>query len=320
MERFLERMLSLDNPTNKQFLTPLAVYKFYRLYENVSTLTDDERRTRPHVSRTDGEGFHVLNRFFVSLLEQHAIWFSPASAFNDPWDAGNAISKLSGDVALESAVLELLVGADESQSILSLPPDARRERIETALREALGILRFACFTTQLRSNPMWAHYADDHRGVCLQFAFTKRPPRPIPGVSYLIDREFHSCFPIRYSGDFARVPDAKDIFSTVQLLYTKHPDWAYEHEVRFIRFGDRDYPDQGGTIPFRKETLTKVILGCKVPQAVVNLVGWLLERLGYSQTKLVGAKFQHDTQSLSYYELRRTRESEVPRDSAGSST
>jgi hypothetical protein len=72
----------------------------------------------------------------------------------------------------------------------------------------------------------------------------------------------------------------------------------------------RTDPDEGGTIPFQRKSLSKVILGCKVPQAVVNLVGWLLEHLGYPQTKLVGAKFQHDTQSLSYYVLQRTQEAQ----------
>jgi hypothetical protein len=156
---------------------------------------------------------------------------------------------------------------------------------------------------------MWAHYADNHRGVCLQFQFASMAK----GSEVLaLDSNFTGHYSIRYSGDFAQVAEINDIGAVIQLLHTKHPDWSYEQEVRFIKFGDINYPGVGGTVCFQKRSLSAVVLGCKVPKRLHAAVAVLLDEFGYERTELVTGEFDHRTQRLAYKRLRAARQTSLP--------
>jgi len=310
----LQYMLSFENEFNKQYGSSLPLYKFHRLYEDRASMSDEERQSRVFVENDKRTGFHVLNPFFISLLRDHSIWFAPSTQFNDPWDAGGAVSILRTNAAIEESILKMLFGETEFATVSLLPDQERYERIEDNLRDVFSILRFACFTRRRDSNPMWAHYADNHKGVCLEFLFMRPPPEGSEaarsGVSFLVDPEFAGHYPVRYSNDFAQVAAVNNIRSAIQILHTKHPDWSYEQEIRFIKLGDPSFPGAGGTVSFYKTSLTKVILGCKVPPALWRAVEFLLDKFNYTSTKLVRTEFDHRNQNLQYLEKTRKHERE----------
>ena len=308
----LQHLLSFDNEFNKRYGASFPLYKFHRLYEDRTSLSDEERQSQLFIENEKKTGFHVLNPFFISLLREHSIWFAPSTQFNDPWDAGGAVSILRINAAVEESILKMLFGEMEFATVSQLPDQERYERIEDNLRDVFSILRFACFTKRHDSNPMWAHYADNHRGVCLEFRFMRRPPEESDaarsGVAYLMDPEFVGHYAVRYSNDFAQVAAINDIGSAIQILHTKHPDWSYEQEVRFIKRGDPNFPGAGGTVSFYKTSLTKVILGCKVPRALWGAIEFLLDEFNYTSTELVRAEFDHRTQNLKYLAKSRKHE------------
>ena len=303
----LQHLLSFENAFNKRYGATFPLYKFHRLYEDRTSLSDEERQSRLFVENEKKTGFHVLNPFFVSLLREHSIWFAASTQFNDPWDAGGAVSILRTNATIEESILKLLFGEEQFAKIAPLPDQERYKHVEDQVREVFSILRFACFTKRIDSNPMWAHYADSHRGVCLEFRFM----RPLPegtGAAYRMDPNFVGHYPVRYSDDFTRVADINNIGSAVEILHTKHPDWAYEQEVRFIKLGDPDFPGEGGRVSFHKTSLTNVFLGCKVPRPLWRAVEVILDEFGYSHTGLVRGEFDYRTQSLKY----RTRDRKKP--------
>jgi len=300
----LRHLLSFDNKFNRRYGASFPLYKFHRLYEDRTSLSDEERQSRVFVENHEKTAFHVLNPFFISLLRDHSIWFAPSTQFNDPWDAGGVVSILRTNAAIEEPILKMLFGETEFAAVSLLPDHVRSERIENNLRGIFSILRFACFTKRHDSNPMWAHYADNHRGVCLEFRFMRPPPEGSDaaraGIAFLTDPEFVGHYPVNYSNDFAQVTDIKDIGSAIRILHTKNPDWSYEQEVRFIKLGDPDFPGAGGTISFYKTSLTKVILGCRVPPPLWGAVEILLDEFNYASTQLVRAEFDHSSQNLKY--------------------
>lgn len=297
----LEKLLSFDNQFNKRQATFDPLFKFQPLYkEKDRKLLTDEERNRPALFLSDREDVaYVLNPFFLSLLESHSIWFAPASQFNDPWDAGGAVSILKSNTEIESSVLRLFFPAEELESLSALTDHEKYARLEADLRDTFGLLRFSCFSQRYDSNPMWAHYADNHRGVCLGFVFMRR----IDAITSAVDSPFNGYYAVRYDTHFAQVKDINTIGSAIEVLFTKHPDWAYEREVRFIKLGDAKFPGKGGTIEFNKASLRTVILGCKVPPAMGRFMRRLLDSFGYEHAELWRANFDFTTQSLTYQQF-----------------
>ncbi|MCK4375269.1 MAG: DUF2971 domain-containing protein, partial [Candidatus Brocadiae bacterium] len=124
--------------------------------------------------------------------------------------------------------------------------------------------RLAQFTEQLRNQVgmvclseisndllMWSHYADGHRGVCVEF--TAREPRHVDFIG--------SAQPVTYKDE---IPQVKLYTDDTQILVraavlTKASHWAYEKEWRDIDMvlgpGVKNLP--GGVI-------SGVIFGCRM--------------------------------------------------------
>lgn len=104
---------------------------------------------------------------------------------------------------------------------------------------------------------MWAHYADNHKGVVLQFR-----------KSYMVDNEeSYKGFDVEYYGKpipleryvkAMEETEAGDETAFARLIFcTKSDEWKSEEEVRFFsREKFRTYPE---------EMLTGIILGSECP-------------------------------------------------------
>lgn len=131
--------------------------------------------------------------------------------------------------------------------------------------------RLACFTTKPCNLPMWANYAENHKGVCLEYN-----TRLIHNI-YTTNR----LFPVYYTD---HLPDVLQFFLeaknrvAVALDYIaihKSKDWEYEDEWRLIYnagswyMGPNDVPedfwDKGKVIQFIRPS--RVLLGAKMYSA-----------------------------------------------------
>jgi hypothetical protein len=112
---------------------------------------------------------------------------------------------------------------------------------------------------------MWSHYADNHRGLCLEFS--NREPQTSP---------FPTSWPITYQRDRPIVDTtvtADDIETDLIVrpgLFTKSLDWAYEKEWRALETtgaGPRVLPSG---------LISAVILGAKMkPEDREQLLSWV---------------------------------------------
>jgi hypothetical protein len=80
-----------------------------------------------------------------------------------------------------------------------------------------------CFSETWKSNLMWAHYADKHRGLCLGFDIPEGPA--LTKIKYVKSR---IAIPENFKETLHLI--AKDLFSTI--LEVKSSQWAYEKEHR----------------------------------------------------------------------------------------
>ena len=110
---------------------------------------------------------------------------------------------------------------------------------------------------------MWAHYANNHRGLCVEYDLMN------------MNRELgFSAIPVIYSKDrtyFNSIENLKseeyilEIF--IKSLTSKSPEWKYEKEWRIVRddasCGDRWDCDNNGAL-LDVITPSSIILGCEV--------------------------------------------------------
>jgi hypothetical protein len=138
---------------------------------------------------------------------------------------GGALLILRTNTAIEEPILKMLFGEAVFASVSQLSDQKEYEHLEDNLKEVFGMLRFACFSKRCDSNPMWAHYGDNHSGVWLKFEFLRPPPQGSDAARLgvvLMDPNFAGHYPVRYSSDFASVEAINNIGSAIRILHTKH--------------------------------------------------------------------------------------------------
>lgn len=84
----------------------------------------------------------------------------------------------------------------------------------------------ASFSSEYNNILLWAHYANNHRGFCLEY--TVNNPKLVFEVSYRSEREKDYLF----SPYTANTPQELEYFGN--QLSTKSVDWKYENESRII--------------------------------------------------------------------------------------
>jgi len=132
------------------------------------------------------------------------------------------------------------------------------EEIKKTLNEQVNHFRICCFSKSPRNPMMWAHYANNHKGVVLQFKISdmlnhesgtyrgfnvEYYPRPIPLRRYVEAMEY------TLEGD---------PLAFVRLIYcSKSEEWVGEKEVRFF--------SRSTFVPFQKKTLSGILFGSECP-------------------------------------------------------
>jgi hypothetical protein len=136
------------------------------------------------------------------------------------------------------------------------------QRSLATMRENAGV---CCFAGSAKNDLMWSHYAEGHRGVCLQFERV----RDIATFSQALRVHYEPGLPtLNYidHDEFAR--------GLGRMLFSKSPDWRYERENRIFLDGQANR-----YLPFEASALRKLIFGCKaIPVFIASVLTMLTER------------------------------------------
>lgn len=188
--------------------------------------------------RMPAEGQEPHEENLKRLLIHDEIHFSSPLNFNDPFDS-TCLFRMKGstpedwerylrmngeegtDDEIRSQARELARGAATGWG-------AARDRLHGVMLAGLEEVRVICLSERWDSMLMWAHYADGHRGLCLQF-----------DRATLSDRWW--CAKVRYRRDYPSLREFLDTSpggpATAEfLLLNKATQWRYEREWRAIAF------------------------------------------------------------------------------------
>lgn len=204
-------------------------------------------------------GEYGRSGFEDAILRSQMYW-QTHTAFNDPFDCSPVLefglSRLGWRSYHQGVISRNLSRVDEKRRRAKQRFDRSSiQRLEASLKHAfwsaIGNTAFCCLSTDSQSVLMWSHYADYHRGICLEFR------ESVKDLTFV-------ALPVNYTKERPIVRPTEemntDIFTSCVL--SKSLDWEYEREFRMI-----DHGSGPGYRSFHPERLKSIILGCRVSEA-----------------------------------------------------
>ena len=216
--------------------------------------------------------FQPINNYTLMGLINQTLFYGKPSSLNDP---------LEFQMGDEVCSNEFLTGlAEKGKITLSNNPNHDREKLRTYIKKSIDEFGVLSLTARDDSQVMWAHYAANHKGICLGFDF------PDDLVGEEVDEVIYNTgLPILE--DKSSVVWSKETVGKVML--TKNIDWQYEKEYRIIeKTGNESYS-------YSKNTkLQSVAFGLRSSKEDIELVKHVLagKRVKFRQAQLDMSEFK----------------------------
>jgi hypothetical protein len=165
----------------------------------------------------------------VMAIYNNRLYFSDPKHFNDPYDFFKTEEvrilldavKLRRDVSSDFKE-KRLTESPELSSIVKMPSEDFKktglEDVAKSIESSYSDLKVLCFSEDCDNLLLWAHYADSHKGMCVEFNTEK----------VLEARHLSFCRVIyRENPEIACDP-------LISLFLTKSTHWEYEKEWRLL--------------------------------------------------------------------------------------
>lgn len=212
--------------------------------------------------RRIGEADDVVLDRELAAIEQGYIWASSFQGMNDPMEGVFSTGK-------------------------NIDPGKRRiiDQMKWQ-KESTGI---CCFSETPTNELMWAHYADEFRGICIAYDFSNLRE------SLIDDAQFTRLF---YSESQPRLNLTRaDLETSVRrVLSSKSQKWSYEREWRL-------FASQAGAIYYNNESVIKTIyVGSRIDSRIKKIISQRTQRINItiSEMNLRGYRIAFDNTSARY--------------------
>ena len=216
--------------------------------------------------------YQPFNTRTLTNLQRASIWFSAPINVNDPYDCAGWVVQADEISETDFARLTKYVrGRDPALTARVTPTELRESFVRSAHRvyderrtiehEQRGI---ACFSATVADIMMWSHYADGHRGLCLEFDTAQPPFNKAQEVHY-VDT------PPLLSPVDVLVEDPSDDKNDTLLrafVLTKARCWSYEQEWRLM------HEEPSKLYGYGDGPLTGIYFGVEMPFATEKSSPW----------------------------------------------
>jgi len=204
--------------------------------------------------------------------------FSGRKAFNDLFD-----SKIRFNKPTPIEVKALIQKSDKKTATklkryidkgkFTYEGDMYVMKVTESLNNLIDSYRFYCLSANPASNLMWSHYADCHRGFCIEFKWDYFRPDKINYTDQIPEFDLIKFFGVER-------PENSGIGEEIlKGLRTKMSEWRYEDEYRFQasnamkKFG---IPIVSNTEIkkhlYPQDAVESIIFGCKMPESTKNFI------------------------------------------------
>jgi hypothetical protein len=213
----------------------------------------------------------------VKLLTNNELWFGKPDTQNDPNEAEfilRTLEKIIGIHEFRIAIqdeLEYLISRKESdnQYLNGFENLEFENNLKKIVRDYLGICSMSTICNDIL---MWAHYADNNKGICLVF------DKDILTNSLTMHSDKVSYSSSITNANFFKTGKTGQLILDRIFYMEKLDNWKYESEFRFvIRYNDRIAQDNVDRLEsFPENAIIGIILGENFPKenfkTLINLV------------------------------------------------
>jgi len=210
----------------------------------------------------------------LKIVGNHSVHFSTYDLFNDPFDCAMRIdpnfSKDDWETYLRTQGVDS-AGIEGIVKDLAEHPEKGAEIIRKSIEDTKKNIGILCLSDRPDNLLLWAHYADQHHGVCLEFDVLA------DSAAFCIPKK------VSYDDAFPVINYLRDQSSVVDALSHKSKDWQVEGEYRVIKHNVTGLQD------VKPEALSKVILGMKCDDNNIDTMLQALKRNNYPNTQLCQA-------------------------------
>jgi len=214
-----------------------------------------------------------------SIISGRLLKFNNPAFFNDPFDCDVDLlefdfrdwsSDVDEDFKKVKSILEKDLGNRTESIIRQISEVDIIEMYKQSQLDKIARSAICCFTKDFKNTIMWSHYANNHKGVCLNFDLSVSNPF----FDDLVGQFGQGS--VNYN-DYTTVNYFKSKQKALEkLFYTKSKDWEYEAEYRFFTLQEH------GLYRFKTEFLKGVIFGIRVPLREIDRFKRVCEKQGFS--------------------------------------
>lgn len=184
----------------------------------------------------------------IQIITEQSLYFSSPLDFNDPYECMPAIQKTFNEFNIDSLANK----------------KSQRDYIEHLENEIFGSYKIGivCLSETNKNTIMYAHYSQNHEGLCLGFEvdiYDSRPERADPFLASEVI--YGDTYPVLCGNQ-----NPKEHFKNMFLH--KQKDWCYEKEWRIVNL----LIENNRLCEFPKNMLKQVVLGIKTKPYVKRLV------------------------------------------------
>lgn len=205
--------------------------------------------------------YRADNDFTLDEIENSYIFFSDNESLNDPFDSSADLINFVSDKIDPEEYFHLFrkhITSEKDKQYFDKNYSTKElirltyEYIPKYLNE-FGI---SCFSMIPYINmAMWANYANNHKGICLQFKHDN-------------DIEFFQGWRVvEYHEELNEIEynPTENEFKLMDVFYIKDKNWSYEKEVRLVKM-------KKGKVNFNHNSLRNIICGYKTDKVYIDKI------------------------------------------------
>ncbi|MDE7088573.1 MAG: DUF2971 domain-containing protein [Prevotella sp.] len=222
-------------------------------------------------------------------LEMPSVYFSAATDFNDPFELKY---KLDSNYTKDDWIAYFNKREPQREGCEALAewymnnPQKAHEFVSGSIEEQIKDTGILCLTTHNDNLLMWAHYADSHRGVCIEYVTMNHIM-----ASGILKK-------VKYSNQYIRFNYIKEPDRLKKCIFHKSCQWSYENEYRIVRQGSVKEP-----IGIPPKAIKGIYFGCNCSDNKINEIREIINKKGWTHIQLKKAEIDDSAFKLNFREI-----------------
>jgi len=222
------------------------LYRFNsRLNKRIVMNNEIEKAGKPYLFRYRSDNENTLDE-----IENSYVYFANRESLNDPLDSSPDLIKFIKEKSTLESYYEFIKVQNQSNEYKqylerNYSPDKLGALISETIPKYINSRGIACFSTIPYINmPIWTNYANNHKGICLQF-----------NLEY-DETFFNGMCLVKYLKELNHIEFTPSIdeHKINDIFFRKDINWSYEKELRLLK-------DKIGKINFNRKSLRNIVCG-----------------------------------------------------------